>query len=107
MSHQERTPSVHLLLEIELFNKMLTVLELNKEYDSGSGSCIKYCERLIDKLLTYSIPKTDENGETYVDVRFFPREAREIIGQLLVRVDMLIIEDYYSKLLEYRNSIKK
>ena len=73
--------------------------------DLENNNFVETARRLKEKILTYSVPRTDEEtGETYVDVRFFPNEASGIIYQLLVtnrpKDD---IEDYYSILLENRS----
>ena len=60
----------------------------------------------MNKLLTYSIPKV-ENDMEYVDVRFFPSEASDLIWQLLIQNDRKIEKkDYYSILMENREKLR-
>ena len=62
-------------------------------------------EKLKDKLLTYSVPRTNDDGIQFVDVRFFPNEASDMIWQLLLRAEKNIdIDDYYSTLLQNREN---
>ena len=63
-------------------------------------------EKIMNKLLTYSIPKV-ENDMEYVDVRFFPSEASDLIWQLLIQNDRKIEKkDYYSILMENREKLR-
>ena len=63
---------------------------------------------VVDKLLTYSVPKVNDKGEEYVDIRFFPNEASDMIWQLMIRNEPANNEeDYYSILINNREQRKK
>ena len=53
-----------------------------------------------DKLLRYSIPRTEEEQETKVDIRFYPNEASEIIYMLIYNVEDLEISTNYFEVLQ-------
>ncbi len=53
-------------------------------------------------MLTYSVPKINDSDTEFVDVRYFPNEASDMIWQLLVRIEQENIEDYYSILINNR-----
>ena len=60
-------------------------------------------EKLKNKLLTYSVPRVNNDDIEFVDVRFFPNEASDMIWQLLLRAEKNDnVEDYYGKLIENR-----
>ena len=63
----------------------------------------------VDKKLTYSVPRINDNGEEYVDIRFFPNEASDMIWQLLIRNESLDdnTKDFYSILINNREQRKK
>ena len=60
-----------------------------------------------NKLLRYSVPRVNDEGEEFVDVRFFPNEAGDMIWQLLAwGNDIEIQEDYFSILKQNREDRK-
>ena len=60
-----------------------------------------------NKLLRYSVPRTNDEGKEFVDVRFFPNEAGDMIWQLLAwGNDINIEEDYFSILKQNREDKK-
>ena len=65
-------------------------------------------KKLKDKILTYSVPKEkDEEGIEYVDIRFFTKEASDMIWQLLSTTDRVNEDiDYYSQLLKNKEEQK-
>ena len=105
MAYQSRKPSSKLVLEKELFNQLISILEKNIQVGVEEENFSKIAERLKSKLLTYSVPRTDEEGISFVDVRFFPNEASDMIWQLLIQSEKNeIIEDYYSTLIKNREN---
>ena len=104
MAWNERKPLIGLTLDTTVFNVLVDILNYHSQLDLENNSFVETARRLKEKILTYSVPRTDkETGETYVDVRFFPNEASGIIYQLLVtNKPKDNIEDYYSILLENR-----
>ena len=105
MTYESRKPSSKLVLEKELFNQLISILDKNIKVGVEEENFSKVAERLKNKLLTYSVPRTDEEGVCYVDVRFFPNEASDMIWQLLIQAEKNeTVEDYYSALIENREN---
>lgn len=105
MAYQSRTPSVKLTLENELFNQLVNILNINAQVGLEEENFSVIAEKLKNKLLTYSVPRTNDDGINFVDVRFFPNEASDMIWQLLIRVEKNeSTEDYYSTLIQNREN---
>ena len=105
MTYEARKPSSKLVLEKELFNQLIYILDKNIQVNLEEENFSKIAEKLKSKLLSYSVPRTDENGINYVDVRFFPNEASDMIWQLLIQAEKNgMIEDYYSTLIKNREN---
>ena len=77
MPYQRRIPPVKVELTIGKFNYLIEMLTryLNDENERIKNLSTK----LKEKLLRYSIPRETEENETFIDVRFYPNEASEII----------------------------
>ena len=105
MAYQSRKPSSKLVLEKELFNQLISILDKNIKVNIEEENFSKIAERLKDKLLVYSVPRTNESGINFVDVRFFPNEASDMIWQLLIQTEKSDEEeDYYSTLIKNREN---
>lgn len=105
MAYQSRTPSVKLTLDKSLFNQLVSNLEYNRQLELEDENFSAIAEKLKNKLLTYSVPRTNDEDIEFVDVRFFPNEASDMIWQLLVRTEKNdIAEDYYSILINNREN---
>lgn len=105
MAHQTRMPSVKLTLEKELFNQLLGILDYNIKLEVDTENFSTIANKLKDKLLHYSVPRTNEDDVEFVDVRFFPNEASDMIWQLLLRADKNeTVEDYFSILISNREN---
>lgn len=105
MAYQSRTPSVKLTLENELFNQLVNILNINAQVGLEEENFSVIAEKLKNKLLTYSVPRTNDDGINFVDVRFFPNEASDMIWQLLIRAEKNeSTEDYYSILIQNREN---
>ncbi len=105
MAYQSRKPSSKLILDKELFNQLISILDKNIQVGVNEESFSILAERLKNKLLTYSVPRTDEEGTCYVDIRFFPNEASDMIWQLLAQVEKdTEVEDYYDILIKNREN---
>lgn len=102
MSHEKRKPSVQLTLDKSLFNKLVGILELNAQANIEEENLSTIADKLKRKMLTYSVPRVNESDTEFVDVRYFPNEASDMIWQLLVRIEQEEIEDYYSVLINNR-----
>jgi len=106
MAYQSRTPSVKLTLENELFNQLVSILNANSNIGLEEENFSQIAEKLKNKLLTYSVPRTNDEGIQFVDVRFFPNEASDMIWQLLLLAGKYIEvdNDYYSSLIQNREN---
>ena len=108
MSWQTRDPSVKLSLDKELFNILVGILDFNSQIKLDDESFSNTANKLKDKLLTYSVPRINDNGEEYIDIRSFPNEASDMIWQLMIRNEPANNEeDYYSILINNREQRKK
>ena len=108
MSWQTRDPSVKISLDKELFNILVGILDFNSQIKLDDESFSNTANKLKDKLLTYSVPRINDNGEEYIDIRFFPNEASDMIWQLMIRNEPSNNdEDYYSILISNREQRKK
>ena len=108
MAWENRTPSVKLVLGRNLFNKLLGILEFNENLKIEDEHFSEIAQKLKNKILTYSVPKEkDEEGVEYVDIRFFTKEASDMIWQLLSKIDRVNEDiDYYSILLKNKEEQK-
>lgn len=108
MPHQTRTPSTQLSLCKDLFNQLVGILDFNIKMNIEDEKFSTTAEKLKNKLLTYSVPRVNNDDIEFVDVRFFPNEASDMIWQLLLRAEKNDnVEDYYSKLIENREQKNK
>ena len=108
MAWENKIPSVKLILGRNLFNKLLGILEFNENLKIEDENFSGVAKKLKDKILTYSVPKEkDEEGIEYVDIRFFTKEASDMIWQLLSTTDRVNEDiDYYSQLLKNKEEQK-
>lgn len=105
MAHQTRMPSVKLTLDKGLFNQLISVLDYNIKLEVDSENFSSIASKLKEKLLHYSVPRINDEDEEFVDVRFFPNEASDMIWQLLLRADKNeIVEDFFTILISNRES---
>ena len=109
MVWENKIPSVKLILGRNLFNKLLGTLEFNENLKIEEENFSGVAKKLKDKILTYSVPKEkDEDGIEYVDIRFYTKEASDMIWQLLSTTDRVNEDiDYYSILLKNKEEQKK
>ena len=106
MPYQRRIPPVKVDLSIEKFNYLV---ELLTRYAITDNERIKeLATKLKEKLLRYSIPRTTEEQEEFVDVRFYPNEASEIIYMLVANAEEIQVDtNYYEVLLKGRDKQKE
>jgi len=84
------------------FDLLIYALSENTKNISDQNT-IQSANALMEKLLKYSRPYTDEKtGIDCADIRFFPDEASQMIWQLLVVCGFYLDEDvdFYSVLKE-------
>lgn len=99
MSFQKRTPGIKLTLDKMLFNQLINALDFNIKVNVEDENLSLIASRLKEKLLKYSVPRISDDEVEFVDVRFFPNEAADMIWQLLLLSDKNNKTDYYSVLL--------
>lgn len=108
MPYQTRTPSVKITIDKSLYNKLLGILDFNISLNEETENFSEVAKKLKDKLLRYSVPRKKENDDTeFVEIRFFPNEASNMLWQLLIRASSYIEEEnYYEVLLKNREDRK-
>ena len=102
MPYQKRIPPVKVELSIEKFNLLVEMLT-----QMSDERVAQLATKMKDKLLRYSIPRTEEEQETKVDIRFYPNEASEIIYMLIYNVEDLEISTNYFEVLQKVREAKK
>lgn len=105
MSYSSRTPAIRLTVDVGMFNSLIERLELNSKVEDElfKTKAIK----LKEKLLSFSVPRTEEDGNPIIDIRFFPNEAGFLIEQLLLsELPDEVNTDYYSVLVKVREARK-
>lgn len=107
MPYSTRKPSVQLTIDTDFFNKLVSILNFNNATNIDDENFSAVAEKLKNKLLKYSVPRVNDEGKEFVDVRFFPNEAGDMIWQLLAwGNDINIEEDYFSILKQNREDKK-
>ncbi len=107
MPYSTRKPSVQLTIDTDFFNKLVSILNFNNATNIDDENFSAVAEKLKNKLLRYSVPRVNDEGKEFVDVRFFPNEAGDMIWQLLAwGNDINIEEDYFSILKQNREDKK-
>ena len=81
MPHQTRTPSTQLSLCKDLFNQLVGILDFNIKLNIEDEKFSTTAEKLKNKLLMYSVPRINDENVEFVDVRFFPNEASDMVWQ--------------------------
>ena len=107
MPYSTRKPSVQLTVDTNFFNKLVGILDFNEKTKIEDENFSAVAEKLKNKLLRYSVPRINDEEKEFVDVRFFPNEAGDMIWQLLAwGNDINIEEDYFSILKQNREDKK-
>jgi len=110
MAHPDRKPPVALEVDRDFFNVLIQVLVQNEKVTVDDTH--KIAKELKEKLLRYSVPYMDrERGGKYYDmvsIRFFPKEASEMLWQLaLGYIEIKPKADYYSVLVKVRETMSR
>lgn len=106
MPYQKRIPPVKVDLSIEKFNYLIEML--TRYSTAEDEKMVALSTKLKEKLLRYSIPRNTEEQETFIDVRFYPNEASEIIYMLLANTeDIQVDTNYYEVLVRVREKLKE
>ena len=94
-----KKPSVKFIVNKGNFNKLMGILEFQKE-NIVSEEWKENANKLQELLLKYSIPQKDEEGEvSIIDIALFQQEASELIVLLLSALDRVqVSEDYTEKM---------
>ena len=92
-----KKPSVKFIVNKGNFNKLMGILEFQKE-NIVSEEWKENANKLQELLLKYSIPKKDEEGEvSIIDIALFQQEASELIILLLSALDRVQVNEDYTK----------
>lgn len=94
-----KKPSVKFIVNKGNFNKLMGILEFQKE-NIVSEEWKEKANKMQELLLQYSIPQKDEEGEvSIIDIALFQQEASELIVLLLSALDRVQVnEDYTEKM---------
>lgn len=94
-----KKPSVKFIVNKGNFNKLMGILEFQKE-NIVSEEWKENANKLQELLLKYSIPQKDEEGEvSIIDIALFQQETSELIVLLLSALDRVQVnEDYTEKM---------
>ena len=103
MTHQSRKPAIKLTVDKTVFNKIISLLDFNKNNLIDEASREKAI-KLKNNLLKWSVPRVNEKNEEIADIRFFNSEAIDLFLQLFPRIATYIEqEDYFEVLKENRS----
>ncbi len=105
MAFQTKKPPIRIMVDIDTFNNLVELVSIVVQEGDERNS--KYAEKMKEKLLKYSIPRVDENGETNIDIRFYNNEAQDLIYFLMATLDLKPETDYYEVLKKVRESFKQ
>ena len=94
-----KKPSVKFIVNKGNFNKLMGILEFQKE-NIVNEEWKESANKLQELLLKYSIPQKDEEGDvSIIDIALFQQEASELIVLLLSALDRVqVSEDYTEKM---------
>ena len=94
------------ITNVDEYNKLLEILE--NMIDSDNENYSNKSSKMKDKLLRYSVPITEEDGTTIVDMRFYNNEIVDLFMILFYEMGNIPINtNYYEVLLSVREKIKK
>ena len=97
---------IKIKLNVDEYNKLLEILE--NMIDSDNENYSNKSSKMKDKLLRYSVPITEEDGTTIVDMRFYNNEIVDLFMILFYEIGNIPINtNYYEVLLSVREKIKK
>ena len=63
MAWGERKPIVGLTLDTTVFNVLVDILNYHSQLDLENNNFVETARRLKEKILTYSVPRTDKKQE--------------------------------------------
>lgn len=107
MAYSKRMPPNKILLSVEEFNKLIEALTNLSECDDENIS--KKSSKMKDKLLRFSVPITNENEETNVDMRFYNNEIVDLFYILFYGISDIVSTEtnYFDVLVKVREKIKE
>lgn len=107
MAYSKRIPPIKIILNIEDFNILVEMLTNMCDFEVESIS--KKSLKMKDKLLRYSVPITDENEDTIIDIRFYQNEIVDLFNILFcgAKEGMTTETNYYDVLVRAREKIKE
>lgn len=109
MAFNQKTPPIKLTLDESFFNLMVEVLSNNEKIEVDQTNI--RAKKLKDKLLKYPRKFKNDDNVKLVSVGFFPKEASEMIDQLLVflavNYEIELNTDYCSLLAEIKKQVEE
>lgn len=72
------------MVNIDTFNNLSELL--TRIGNVGGEEISEHAKKINKKILKYSVPHTEENGETFVDIRFFHNEITQLVHILLSNI---------------------
>ena len=107
MAYSKRIPPIKIKLSIDEFNKVVEVLNIQSE--NKDENLANKSSKLKDKMLRYSVPITNENEDTVVDIRFYQNEILDIFYIIFdgIKEDISVETDYFNVLIKVREKIKQ
>ena len=103
MAFQNKRPPFRFSLSIKEFNLLIYILKYNEQKYSGleSNNSKKFWER----LLQYSIPYKDKDGNELIEVGCYNNQLFYLLKDLLnYNIDEEVNINYYDTLLEHRKN---
>ena len=102
MAFEDKQPSVRVMMTIDEYNKLITLLSNSSDIDVEKIR--EKANDIKDKALRYTQPLEDNK----VVARFFPSQIENIVLILLSKAkEVSISENYYKVLVENRENYKK
>lgn len=96
--YPSRVPPIKIRLNTDLYNMLIQVLRNNEKI--GEEKFKLTATKLKEKLLTFSVPRENENNEVEIDVRLYNNESAQVILQLMnyFHNSINVEDNYYSAL---------
>lgn len=108
MAYSKRIPPIKIKLNVDEFNKLIEALTNIADCDNETIS--NKSTKMKDKLLRYSVPITNENEETILDIRFYNNEMVDLFYVLFYGIQDIISDvetNYFEVLVKVREKIKE
>ena len=106
MSYEKRKPPMTISLDVDKFNMLVEFI--TRMCRNENEELVTKVIQMKDKILRYSIPHQDEEGNVIIDLRLFQIEAKNMLDIFISNLKIDNISDnHYEKLLDIRKDIRK